>query len=54
VNVETVYAIVGSLAASWSAAAFLYSKLGALSARIEALDERTKAHHRRLEQLETR
>jgi hypothetical protein len=54
VTVETVYAIIGSLAASWSAAAFLYSKLGALSARIEALDERTKAHHRRLEQLETR
>ncbi len=53
-TVETVYAIIGSLAASWSAAAFLYSKLGALSARIEALDERTKAHHRRLEQLETR
>jgi hypothetical protein len=54
VTVETVYAIVGSLAASWSAAAFLYSKLGHMSARIEALDERTKAHHRRLEQLETR
>jgi hypothetical protein len=53
-TVETVYAIVGSLAASWSAAAFLYSKLGHMSARIEALDERTKAHHRRLEQLETR
>jgi hypothetical protein len=54
VTVETLYAIVGSLAASWSAAAFLYSKLGHMSARIEALDERTKAHHRRLEQLETR
>lgn len=53
-TVETVYAIVGSLAASWSAAAFLYSKLGSLSARIEALDERTKAHNRRLEKLETR
>jgi hypothetical protein len=53
-TIETVYAIVGSLAASWAAAAFLYSKLGSLSARIEALDERTKAHHRRLEKLETR
>lgn len=53
-TVETVYAIVGSLAASWSAAAFLYSKLGQMSARIEALDERTKAHHRRIERLETR
>jgi hypothetical protein len=53
-TIETAYAIIGSLAASWSAAAFLYTKLGHMSARIEALDERTKAHHRRLEQLETR
>ena len=53
-TIETVYAIIGSLAASWSAAAFLYSKLGSLSARIEALDERTKAHGRRIERLETR
>ncbi len=53
-TIETAYAIIGSLAASWSAAAFLYTKLGHMNARIEALDERTKAHHRRLEQLETR
>lgn len=53
-TVETVYAIVGSLAASWSAAAFLYSKLGHMSARIEALDERTTAHGRRIDRLETR
>ena len=53
-TVETVYAILGSLAASWSAAAFLYSQLGHLRSRIEALDERTKAHGRRIDRLETR
>ena len=53
-TVETLIAFLGSLAASWSAAAFLYSKLGHMSARIEALDERTKAHHQRLQKLETR
>ena len=53
-TIETLYAILGSLAASWSAAAFLYSSLGVLRARIEALDERTKAHGRRIDRLETR
>ena len=53
-TVETLMAFLGSLAASWSAAAFLYGKLGRMDARIEALDERTKNHHRRLERLETR
>lgn len=53
-TIETVYAIIGSLVASWSAAAFLYTQLGAVRARVEALDERTKAHHQRITKLETR
>jgi hypothetical protein len=53
-TVETVYTILGSFVACWSAAALLYGRLARIDASLSALDERTKHHDRRITNLEKR
>jgi len=52
VTVDTLYTIVATFIAVWSAAGVLYGRLGKIDSALSALDERTKHHDRRITRLE--
>lgn len=51
-TVDTLYTIVATFVAVWSAAGVLYGRLAKIDSNLSALDERTKAHDRRITRLE--
>jgi len=53
-TIDTLYTIVATFVAVWSAAGMLYGRLNKIDATLSALDERTKHHDDRLRRLEQR